>query len=400
MAIELCSRENCTGCMACVQKCPYNSIKIVEESGFYYPKIIRETCKECMVCMNTCPTINNKAYSGNTFIETSECLAAWSMDLQTRQHSSSGGLFAELSKAILQQKGIVYGAAWDEQLVLRHSKASTLDELIPLMRSKYVQSDVSKTYVQVKQDLDKNIIVMFVGTPCQVAGLMSFLNHKDYHNLLLVDILCQGVPSPILFKKYIDEFERKNKKKVIDVIFRSKDAGWRCGLLLLLKCDDGSTYTCKYGNNAFYRAFITEHNMRPSCYNCQFKPDGQGYYGDILLADFWRIGTSVPFNVNGWQDGVSAVLCETEKGCEYVSKISDNLNINNRTFEEFSSNGGLRKAHKPQNYEISLTEAFFQTSEENQKKYYPFTWKNYLSHFLQLNTNEITVRKIKKMIGK
>lgn len=238
--IRLVDHASCTGCMACRQKCKRNAISVIYEKGFAFPYINQEMCVGCGRCVQACPVLNVRNVPGNTHEKESVCLAAWNKDAGVRMKSSSGGAFSAMAEKVLAQKGVVFGAAWDERMNLRHKYVGDVAELDSLRRSKYVQSDTLDTFNEVRDFLKEGRAVLYCGTPCQIAGLTSFLDYKDYSNLVKVDVVCQGVPSGLMLKKYISEIERKHGVKVLDANFRSKTYGWRCGLLLLLLVQKGN----------------------------------------------------------------------------------------------------------------------------------------------------------------
>lgn len=395
--IELCEREDCTGCLACKQACKQSAISIdYSDKGFAYPAINHDLCIGCHVCEKACPVISlQPPYHYNS---ESHCYSAYQKKMDVRKRSSSGGMFYTLAKHFLEQGGVVYGAAWTDNLHLKHIEAADEETLEKLLRSKYVQSDTSEVFVQVKQRLDEGRKVLFCGTPCQVAAIKSFLRGKEYENLLLVDVICQGVPSPAIFRKYIGEVEAKYRSKIVDVTFRSKKYGWRCGLLLLLLLEDGRTIEMKYGKNTYYRAFLRNYFMRDSCYNCQFKSSGKGCFSDITLADFWRIGTNVPYKCDTYESGVSAVLTNTPRGAKVFDEIKENIVWEKRTYREFSTNGGVRVAQRPPNWELAFETAKTENLESLQAKYYPYSKRNYFSDWISMRFSQQTIKNIKKWI--
>lgn len=399
MKAELCNSIDCTGCMACLQTCRQEAIKMEwSNDGFSYPQIDAEKCVGCQACVKACPVLSLQPpyYYNNA----SRCYSAYQKEKEVRMGSSSGGLFFTLSKYIIEQGGVVFGAGWTDHLHLKHLKAEKLADLKKLMRSKYVQSDTSEVFAEAKRLLESGEIVLFCGTPCQIAAMRSFLRGKDYENLYLVDVVCQGVPSPVLFRKYIDEVEAKCQTTVTDVIFRSKKYGWRCGLLLLLLCSDGRTIEIRYKNNTFYRAFLKNYMLRESCYHCQFKYPQKGCFSDITLADFWRIGSKVPFKCNSYESGVSAVLTNTFKGERLFDAIKNEVVWEERTYDEFSTNGGLRVAEKPRNNEKALATAKTEPFAVVQEKFYPYTWKQKVRDIVNMHLSQRSIFKIKKWIGR
>ena len=397
--IELCDRKDCTGCMACMQACRQEAIRTeLSDEGFAYPVIDQDKCIGCKACVKACPIISlHPPYRYNS---DSPCYSAYHKQLDIRGNSSSGGMFYTLAKQVLAQDGVVYGAAWTEGLHLKHIEAADEKSLAKLLRSKYVQSDTSDVFTQAKRRLDEGRKVLFCGTPCQVAAMKSFLHGKEYVNLIMVDVICQGVPSPAVFRKYIDEVEAKYKTKVVDAIFRSKKYGWRCGLLLIVICSDGRTIEIKYGHNTYYRAFLRNFFMRESCYSCQFKESGKGCFSDITLADFWRIGNEVPYNCESYESGVSAVLTNTSKGEQFFDSIKDKIVWEKRTFKEFSTNGGLRIARRPKSLKTAFDDVKTIDFETIQNKYFPYTSRNCLSDWMNMHFPQQTIYKIKKWIKK
>ena len=398
MEVELCDKRDCTGCMACLQSCRQEAIHIEWlKDGFSYPVIDGNKCIGCRACERSCPVLSLQApyYYNNA----SRCYSAYQKTEEVRKGSSSGGLFYTLARSIIEQGGIVYGAGWTDKLQLRHLKASNLTDLQKLMRSKYVQSDTSETFSDVKLQLERGKRVLFSGTPCQIAAVRSFLRGKDYDGLYLLDVVCQGVPSPMLFRKYIDEVESKYRVKVVDVIFRSKKYGWRCGLLLLLLlCADGRTIEIRYKKNTFYRAFLRNYMMRNSCYHCQFKYPHKGCFSDITLADFWRIGSKVPFKCKSYESGVASVLTNTEKGEKMFETIKNYVVWEERFYDEFSTNGGLRVAIKPSDNEEVVARARTVPFETLQDEFYPYTRKQRVFDTINMYMSQQIIFKIRRWL--
>lgn len=405
---QLCNKMNCTGCMACVQKCPNGAISIKLDGGFEYPLILSEKCVACGVCVQVCPVINIKGSKGNRHENETSCKAAWNKNASDRMESSSGGVFSVFAEHVFAENGIVFGAMWDEKMNLVHEGIDKIDDLDALRRSKYVQSRVGNTFKEVALFLETGRKVLYCGTPCQIAGLHSFLGKKVTDNLITVDVLCQGVPSPYMFRKYLDEIEHKLGWTIVDCNFRSKQYGWRCGLMLLLLLKNpknGRTKKKKmfFAGNGFYNSFIKEYFMRPSCYDCQFKNQSQGYYSDITIADFWRIGDRYPLNVQNYEKGISAVVINTLKGKCFFDGCCDDVESIDRSWMEFTTNGGLRSSKKPHNNEEAW--AFLQnhTWKETQSKYFPMPLKQKIKRIMFLVLGEKKIRDngfLKRKLGK
>lgn len=402
MEIKLCDKKDCTGCMACKQKCNHNAIKIVTEDGFQYPVIDKEKCKSCGLCMNTCPVLNLSGRSGNRHESETKCLAAWNKDAAVRLKSSSGGAFSVLAEYVLAHGGVVFGAAWDEDMNLQHKGIEAEKDLDSLRRSKYVQSDTLNTYNEVISLLKEGRKVLYCGTPCQIAGLTSFVGDRECENLLTVDVLCQGVPSPEVFKKYIEEIEEESGMKVTDANFRTKDKGWRCGLLLLLllraqKGNRSRKLKRFLDKNEYYNAFLRGFFHRHSCYDCQFKCNHQGYYSDLTIADFWKIGNTIPLNVKDYTNGISAVIVNTEKGKQYFERCADKMEVIERDWKEFAINGGLHSEVEPKNNDEAFQFLKTHSWRETQKKYFPLPIKRRLFIITMLIFGEKNVRKFIKL---
>ena len=397
MQIKLCNTKDCTGCMACLQSCRQEAIHIEwSETGFSHPVIEEDKCVGCQACIKACPVLSLKPpYHYNS---ESRCYSAYQKDETIRKESSSGGLFYTLAKYIIEQGGVVFGAGWSEKLQLKHQKADCLTDLNKLMRSKYVQSDTSEVYNEAMHLLNDGKKVLFCGTPCQIAAMRSFLRGKEYDGLYLVDVVCQGVPSPILFRKYIDEVESKYHTRVTDVTFRSKKYGWRCGLLLLLQCEDGRSIEIRYKKNTFYRAFLRNYMLRESCYQCQFKYPQKGCFSDITLADFWRIGTEKPFKCDSYESGVSAVLINTSKGETLFDVLKDQVIWEERSFKEFSTNGGLCVAKKPKDNDGAFEVAIKQPFDVVQNMFYPYTLVQKMRDMMNMHLSQKTIFKIKRWL--
>lgn len=286
---------------------------------------------------------------------------------------------------------------------LIHKYIETSAGLDALRRSKYVQSDTKNTFNEVQQFLREGRKVLYCGTPCQIAGLTAFLGYKNYENLIKVDVICQGVPSNEIFKKYISEIEKTHGVEVMDANFRSKDRGWRCGLLLLLRVrNGGKTFWKKrvLEKNEYYNAFIKEYFMRESCYDCQFKCNHQGYYSDISIADFWRIGKHIPLNVDNYEHGISAVIVNTQKGKAFFEQCQNNLVVIQRTWDEFMTNGGMFSCHKRKNNDEAYEYLQTHSWKETQQKFFPLTLKSRIKIALFLGLGEKRLRMILKLVGK
>lgn len=295
----------CTGCTACMSICPKSAIKMVEDNeGFKHPKIDQNKCINCGLCLKTCPILNQKEIKN---IPT--CYACYNKDDITRMNSSSGGIFTLISTYIIEKKGYVFGSVIDDNLNVHHDYINDIKDINRLQGSKYVQSDMKDNFSIAKELLDKNVLVYFTGTPCQIAGLYSYLK-KDYDNLITQDIVCHGVPSPKVFKKYLDS----RNEKIKTISFRDKTTGWENYSVKL------NSKSHLYINDSYYYFFLKNLSLRKSCYNCAFKSKHRG--SDITLADFWGIN-SIDSKMND-NKGTSLVLINSPKGQKIFDKIKGN----------------------------------------------------------------------------
>ena len=282
--------KDCCGCSACVQACHKQCIKLIKDAeGFPYPSIDRKSCAKCGKCDNVCPMMHtNKPQVPLT------TYAATNPDEYIRSHSSSGGIFSILAEYVIRQEGVVFGAEFNESWEVVHNYTESIEGLDKFRGSKYVQSRIGASYLDAEGFLKQGRLVLFSGTPCQIAGLKTFLR-KAYKNLLTVDCVCHGVPSPDIFREYLNTLHIPNNR-INRVDFRNKDLGWKdyC-FKAISKTHEGkeNTIICEtFHQNLFMKSFLSNLNLRPSCYDCHFREGRSG--SDITLGDFWGIDKLKP----------------------------------------------------------------------------------------------------------
>ncbi len=316
--IEIKNKEMCCGCSACAAICPQNCISMVgDRLGFLYPTVDLERCVNCGMCESCCPTFNAKQYSLNGTCQT---FVALGKDVSVRRNSSSGGIFYLISRYIIGQGGVVFGASFDSTFhYVKHIAAESLDEIKNLMGSKYVQSDVGTAYKDVKKYLEYGRKVLFTGTPCQISGLKSYLK-KDWPNLFLLDIVCHGVPSPAVWSDYVGFFENKYSGKVVNISFRNKENGWK-NYLFSLKLDNGYTYAIDHSQDLYMRGFLHNYFLRSSCYNCLYK--GIQRESDLTMADCW--GVEKICSELDDQQGTSLIIVTSAKGKQLFEAIASEI---------------------------------------------------------------------------
>ena len=326
----LCDKTQCTGCRACESRCNFHSIAMREDSeGFLYPEIDPKTCTQCGLCEKACPVLNDPVFSK---LKDPGVYACWSHDEEIRGKSSSGGVFSLLAQGVIEKGGVVFGAAFDDRFRVHHTYIEHYNEIDRLRRSKYVQSDTAKSYKEAEAFLKAGREVLYVGTPCQVAGLHSYLK-KSYISLTTCNFVCYGVPSPKVWKSYLDY--RKADKKIKTISFRDKEhSGWR-NYTMRMDYEDGSSYRKLANQDAYFIGFGRNLFSRPSCFDCRFRY--QNTKSDITLADFW--GADKLQGLDASDDkGVSLVLTNTEKGEVWMEKIAEGMFVQKRTFDEAAQN--------------------------------------------------------------
>ncbi len=332
---KLCDKKNCTGCMACYNICPKKAINIKEYNGFYYPEIDEDKCINCGMCTKTCPALN--AIEKNKPLD-DKCFAILNKDKKIRNTSSSGGVFYELAKAIIDNNGVIYGASWNSSLVVNHIKVDNIANLKLLQGSKYVQSNINDIYKFVKKDLDEKKNVLFSGVPCQISGLKLFLKN-DYSNLYTVEVLCHGSPSPIVFEEHKKYIENKFNDKLTGINFRFKTEK---------KCQN-IEYTFnnkkivieKPLDDYFYLGFQDGTLDRDCCFNCKYI--GIERCSDITLADFWGLKDN-NFECKDNLSYPSLVFVNTSKGKKLLDSVTNKFVVKERTLQEaIEGNLSLRR---------------------------------------------------------
>ena len=285
---NICEHDSCTACSACQSICHKHAITMItDDEGFQYPYINEDSCVECGLCIKTCPA--NKDLDVTSSYPQQPYLA-WINDDEVRLDSSSGGIFTALARYVISQGGVVCGAAYDDDMTVRHRIVDNENDLIHLRGSKYVQSITEGIFSDIKVYLNKGVMVYFVGTPCQVAGLKSFLK-KKYDNLLTSDLICHGVPSGNLFKEQIKYFERKEGKKIVDVKFRAKKRFGQGYDIQIITNTGANKFFCAE-LVPYFNGFWKNITLRESCYKCQYASLHRE--GDITLADFWLVKKCFP----------------------------------------------------------------------------------------------------------
>ena len=333
--ISILDKNNCTGCRMCEQICPVNAIKMIENSeGFIEPYVNKEKCINCGLCANRCPQLNSVKC---TRLEKIEAYAAKNKNVSEQKTSSSGGIFSAIANYIIENNGVVYGSVFNDKFVVEHIRVNNKEDLFKLRGSKYVQSNTKHTFKETKANLESNKIVLYSGTPCQIAGLKAFLG-KEYNNLITIDIVCHGVPSPKLFKKYLKWLEEKNNSKIKKYEFRNKEKNsW--GHTAKVYFENGKIKYLNSNLDPYYKTFLDSKINRECCYSCKYTNTNR--IGDITLADYWGIEKEHPNFYD--EKGVSAILVNTKKGKEILNNIKGSIQLENTTLEKIlNKNSNLK----------------------------------------------------------
>lgn len=308
-------KSECCGCSACAAVCPHNAIAMkADTNGFLYPEINGDLCVECGLCQKVCAFKNG--YQALDYQK--KVYAAKNKSSAARQGSSSGGAFPLIAEKFIEDGGVVFGAAFDSELKLRHIAAHTKQELVPIYKSKYLQSDLGDTFKEIKELLDSGKPCLFSGTGCQVQGLREFLR-KDYHNLFTVDIVCHGVASPKIFEDYKKMMSERFSSKIKSIDFRAKKIYGQTQDMQVV-FENSKSY-CEFPDIDVYKILYSNNlSIRSSCFECKFANTDRT--GDITLGDFWASRS-----IGGFDDkkGVSLVMINSEKGEKLFSQINSEL---------------------------------------------------------------------------
>lgn len=326
----LCVPEKCTGCGACVSACPIGVVGMKpDEEGFLHPYINENSCVDCGKCIRVCPVQNSQPESRKEHMPL--CYAAWSKDEEVRRNSTSGGVFSQLAYQGIRRGGVVAGARYREDSLVEHGIADTMEGVNAFRQSKYVQSDMQGIYKQVEKELASGRLVLFSGTPCQCAGMRSYLG-REYENLLLCDFICLGVNSPLVYLTYLKELENDYQSRAEQIWFKNKTFGWnRFSTKIIF--ENGNEYIADRDTDLYMQGYIKANQslyMRQSCYDCQFR--GIVRPVDFTLGDFWGIERYME-NVES-QSGVSAVLIHSLKGERFFEQCKEGLYYDRREASE------------------------------------------------------------------
>ena len=321
---QLANRTVCTGCGSCYNTCQHGALEMREDNeGFFFPEVKIDLCVECGLCSRSCPELQELKTPNETPPKTFALINS-----QDAMVSSSGGAFSSISRYVLGLGGVVFGATLNQDGTCCHQYTDTVYGLAPMRGSKYIQSNIGQAYKEIKKFLEDGRWVLFTGTPCQVAGLKSYLK-KPQVKLIAVDLVCHGVPSNKIFNAYIQKLSNKRPSfaEIEGYEFRKLN-GW--GILPSVKLS--GKFRPLYGvDNLYMEAFVKCAIFRQSCYQCRYARIPR--QGDLTIADFWGIGKHGVAFRQETSKGVSLVLINNDKGKDILSSIAGSI-IEERTYEE------------------------------------------------------------------
>lgn len=378
--IQLQNNIDCCGCGACMSICPKACINMVRDSeGFEYPSVNEDACVHCNLCDNVCPIKNKRNYGKE------ECgligFVTKIKDENKRQKSTSGGFFRALAESVLKDGGIVYGVKWDRDYLPIHSCVESIGDLDAFCRSKYVQSSTAKTFKDVKMYLNNRKIVLFSGTPCQVAGLKNYLG-KEYDNLMCCDVVCRGTISPALWKKQLTELENSFASSINYIGFREKLDGFH-KTRLVIKMNNGKVYAPSTDVEWISRFFSDGICLRPSCYECHFK--GIERASDFTMFDCWNITRLVPSATDD-DGGYTTILVRSAAGRKWLNRISDNIDCWQVDYEKAIEYDGIMVnncVNIPQNRDVFFEDMHNLSMDSLGKKYSPISFKIMIKEYIK-----------------
>lgn len=332
---KLANRTDCTGCAACSNACPHSAISMSPLGNLQHvsPFINHDLCVECGSCSRSCPVL-----SPQTLNASDKAIAAWAKDSEENKKSTSGGVATIASRYILEHGGCVYGCTSDGADI-HHIRVDRIADIEKLRGSKYVQSSIGKSFSDAKKDLRNGLDVLFIGTPCQIAGLRAFLK-KEYSNLYTMDIICHGASPLKMLQNHIKKYSALDD--ISRISFREN------GFFLRIYDKKGKEILSKnifdpVFCDSYYGAFFEGFSYRESCYHCRYAQPKR--CSDITVGDYWGLGKKIPFDCNVKSYGYSVVLCNTLKGKNLIGRLSDSLYMYDRPLEEAVE--GNAQLHSP-----------------------------------------------------
>lgn len=371
--IEIREKEKCCGCTACAAVCPVQCIEMKEDQeGFSYPEAANDRCVDCGLCEKVCPVLEKHGE-----VEATDVYFFQSHAEEDRRYSTSGAFFAEIGKTFLAQGDAVYAVLYDQNMEVVHQRAGSKRDLDAMRMSKYVQSRMNGILAEIKADLAMGRRVLFVGTPCQTAGVYRAaerLCKKQMDQLHLIDLECYGVPSPGLYRRWIQELEKKYGSEVASIYFRDKKYGY-AGVNVKVVLKNGKILEDCVDVKTFTRTMFSGIGLRPSCYHCPFR--SQKKYADLTLGDGWSVSEEFPELDD--DKGTTKIYVNSEKGRELLA-LADGICVKGKQRPAVPY-GVDKKQHEKRPEFFAAAESM--TYEELIGKFLPTTGKDRLANALK-----------------
>ncbi|MBU3809001.1 MAG: Coenzyme F420 hydrogenase/dehydrogenase, beta subunit C-terminal domain [Candidatus Phocaeicola faecipullorum] len=395
----LCDKKDCTGCATCVQICPQSAINMVkDEKGFLYPQIDPTKCVGCLLCEKRCP-INEPERTTNP---SPTVYACWHKNMDIRLKSSSGGVFSAIAEYILKNDGIVWGAAYSKDLILTYQYVENIKDLDKLRRSKYVQAEVNDSFKLIKEQLKAGRKVLFTGTSCHIRGLYSYLPKKLQENLVTIDFICHGVPSPSVFRKYVNWLEKKYNDKLVDFNFRDKQYGWDNGVLTIGYFQHKGKKIFMNDENSYFYGMLHDMFIRPCCHECQ--SNGLQRESDFTIADFWGIGRKNKFEHEHERNyGISLLALNSEKAHKiYETGLKNSIvSVQRSQQEAYEGNWNYRFSAKRNSKTPIFWEQFQRTNNwEDLLSFFQPTFSEKCKLFIKRYGGPTIANKLRRILGK
>lgn len=384
--MEICERNRCTGCGSCVNICPRDCVDLKEnEEGFLFPVIDQTRCIQCHKCKEVCPS-NTPIINLNS--RPKAAIGCQILDQKKLKRSSSGGVFVSLAEYVIKNNGIVFGCTMNSDLEICHKSIETVEDIKTLQGSKYLQSNTKYTYREVLDNLERNRLVLYVGCPCQIAGLYVFLENKKFDNLLTVDLVCHGVGSKKIFNIEIDSLEQKYKSKIVKYEFRCKEKRAYSNYMCKIVFENNRIIFIKGLDGKYMRCFLRYAIYRESCYKCPFATIPR--VGDITIGDFVGLDENiVPKKIK--EKGFSVLLLNNQKAKCAFSLIQNQMMVVPRPLDEATSTNKnlIQPSIRPEKRNklkdtTQITDKLFQECR--------FTLKNRVGIVILSHYNKITNR--------
>lgn len=390
--IKIDRKEDCCGCGSCYNACPKQCIEMrYDNEGFLYPFVDESNCVECGLCIKSCP-IQNKKNADRQFERSAVIVQHKNNEICAQ--STAGGAFTGIAEYVIENSGIVFGVEMDHNCYVHHIAVENKQDLYKFRNSKYVQSDVEDTFKQVKKYLENGRLVCYSGTPCQIEGLLNYLNNNEYENLILVDVVCRAVPSPGIWKKYVDMIEEK-RGKIKSVRFRDKTLGYQYSTMEI-KDEKGGVDRGGIESQPWLRMFFSGMIIRPSCTECKFR--SMYRRSDFTIWDCFNI-----YHIDRAFDediGTTRVLIHSQKAKDLFEKIKEKYIYRFISVEAAVSNvAELNKSpNAHDNKRLFIEDINKYNTQDVIDKYFPKTFKVKIKRISRLVLNKFGLDKIVKHI--